>query len=213
MSRPTVWWWIRHAPVHGAEGRINGQRDVIWDISDAAALQALAAVLPRHAVAVISPLVRARQTLDALRGIVCGALPDPLVEPGFTEQGFGTWEGLSWAAMQAHDPQSYAAFWLDPTRNAAPGGESFARQMRRTADAIERLSAEHDGRDIVCVAHGGTIRSAVAHALSLTPEAAMAIVVDNLSLTRLTRVGGGILQLRGGAWRVEQVNAPCCPSR
>ena len=44
MSRPTVWWWIRHAPVHGAEGRINGQRDVIWDVSDAAALQALARV-------------------------------------------------------------------------------------------------------------------------------------------------------------------------
>ena len=42
MSPPTQgsatrWWWIRHAPVPGAEGRLNGQRDIDCDTSDAAA--------------------------------------------------------------------------------------------------------------------------------------------------------------------------------
>ena len=60
--------------------------------------------------------------------------------------------------------------------------------MRRTAAAIERLNSAFAGRDIVSVSHGGTIRAAVAHALRLTPEAAMAIVIDNLSLTRLSQV-------------------------
>lgn len=40
-------------------------------------------------------------------------------------------------------------------------------------------------RDIASVGHGGTIRAAVAHA-----EAAMAIIIDNLSLTRLAQVHG-----------------------
>lgn len=208
MSGPTVWWWIRHAPVPDAEGRIHGRRDVDCDVSDGAAFRLLAAALPRDAVTIISPLVRTRQTLEGLRRIAPGQFGEPLVEPGFIEQSFGTWEGLSWPAMEARDPAAYATFWQDPTRNAAPAGESFSQQMQRTADAIERLSSTYDGRDIVCVAHGGTIRAAVAHALGLTPEAAMAIVVDNLSLTRLARVQGGILQSRGGAWRVEQVNAP-----
>jgi alpha-ribazole phosphatase len=110
--------------------------------------------------------------------------------------------------MQARDPDTYLAFWEDPTRNAPPGGESFARQMQRTAAAIGRLTADHAGRDIVCISHGGTIRAAVAYALDLRPEAAMAVVVDNLSLTRMSWVSEGLLRGRGGAWLVQGVNLP-----
>ena len=54
--------------------------------------------------------------------------------------------------------------------------------MQRTAAAIERLGETLLGRDIVAVAHGGSIRAAVALALGLSPPQAMAIVIDNLSL-------------------------------
>ena len=192
MGRPSGWWWIRHAPVRGSEGRLNGQRDVDCDTSDEASLRVLAAMLPGDAVAIVSPLKRTRQTLAAIAA--AGArLPKPVVEPDFVEQSFGRWEGLSWAEMQARDAGVYADFWRNPTRNAPPDGESFAAQMRRTAAAIERLTAAFAGRDIVSVSHGGTIRAAVAHALGLTPEAAMAIVVDNLSLTRLSLVHDRLL--------------------
>ncbi len=75
--------------------------------------------------------------------------------------------------------------------------------MRETVD---RLSALHAGRDIVAVAHGGVIRAAVAIALALDAARAMAVRVDNLSLTRLDLVAGGILRGKGGAWRVAGVN-------
>jgi alpha-ribazole phosphatase len=208
MIRPTGWWWIRHAPVRGSEGRLNGQLDVDCDIRDDDSFRTLAAALPRDAISVVSPLKRTRQTFDAINAAGAG-LPEPVVEPDFTEQSFGRWEGLSWAEMQARDAEAYAAFWRNPTRNAPPGGESFEAQMRRTAAAIERLTAAFAGRDVICVSHGGTIRAAVAVALGLAPEAAMAIVVDNLSLTQLSLMHDRLLSPGRGAWLVHAVNAPC----
>ena len=210
MSDATHWWWIRHAPVPGGGTRIFGRRDVDCDVSDAAALRALAAVLPRAAVGIVSPLIRTRQTYDALAE-AGAALPQPIVEPDLAEQSFGLWEGLSWPEMEAVDPAIYSAFWADPTGNAPPEGESYAAMLERVAGAIAKISARHAGRDLVCVSHGGTIRAAVAAALSLAPETAMAIVIDNLTLTRISFVQGGLLRGRAGAWMIRGVNIPSRP--
>ncbi len=214
LGATTRWWWVRHAPVPGAPGRIFGQQDVACDVSDAAAFRGLAEILPDDGCWVLTPLSRTRQTMVTLGEAMVEAgrkpPPPPIVEPEFAEQHFGAWQGLTWAAMQDHDPVAHAAFWADPTHSAPPGGESFAALMIRTAAAIERLCQRWGGRDIVAIAHGGTIRAAVAHALGLAPPVAMAIVVDNLSLTRLTLVPGGVLSQGGGvAWRIESVNQSC----
>jgi alpha-ribazole phosphatase len=209
MTAPTRWWWVRHAPVPDAEGRINGRLDVDCDPSNTAAAGVLAALLPGDAVVIVSPLVRTRQTLGAIEAAGL-ARPEPLVEPDFIEQNFGAWQGFGWVELEARDPGTLNAFWEDPTRNAAPGGESFAAQISRVAAAIERLSARFAGSDIVCISHGGTIRAACAHALRLAPETAMAIVVDNFSVTRLDRLDAGLLRGAGGVWRVHCVNAPAC---
>lgn len=209
---PTCWWWIRHAPVPDAAGRLNGRLDVDCDVSDTARFAALASVLPADAVSVVSPLRRTRQTFEALRA--AGArLAEPLVEFDFAEQSFGRWEGLRWAEMQAREPDAYAAFWSDPVMNAPPDGESFIALMQRTAGAIEKLSNAFIGRHMISISHGGTIRAAVAHALALSPVSAMAIVVDNLTLTRLDRLAEGALHGTGRVWRVQSVNAPAEPAR
>jgi alpha-ribazole phosphatase len=216
LGATTRWWWVRHAPVPGAPGRIFGQQDVPCDVSDAAAFRGLAHMLPDDGCWVLTPLSRTRQTMTMLAAAMTEAgrapPPAPIIEPEFAEQHFGAWQGLTWPAMQAHDPAAYAAFWADPTGTAPPGGESFAALMLRTADAIKRLCQHYSGRDIVAIAHGGTIRAAIAYALGLEPPAAMAIVVDNLTLTRLTLVPGGVLSQGGGvAWRIEGVNQTCGP--
>ena len=209
MSRPTQWWWVRHAPVTALAGCIYGQMDVDCDTTDERAFSALAKTLPQDAVWLTTPLSRTRKTFEAIAAKVSWSdPPPPLVEPAFIEQNFGRWQGLTWDEMQAADPTAYADFWRDPTRSAPPDGESYVAQMGRTRAAIERLSAEHAGRDIVAISHGGTIRAAVAMALDLTPEAAMAVVVDNLSVTRLSHVEDGLLKDKGGAWLVRGVNIP-----
>jgi alpha-ribazole phosphatase len=55
------------------------------------------------------------------------------------------------------------------------------------------------------VAHGGTIRAALAHALALAPEAALAFTIDTLSLTRIDRIDG---PGRGHGWRIGAINLP-----
>ena len=74
--------------------------------------------------------------------------------------------------------------------------------MSRT---IEWLVAEHAGRDIIAVAHGGTIRAALALALDLAPEAALAFTIENCSVTRIDHIDGPGM---GHGWRVVTVNRP-----
>ena len=70
---------------------------------------------------------------------------------------------------------------------------------------MRRLNDEHAGRDIIAVTHGGTIRAALAEALDLDPERALAFTIDNLSLTRIDRFDGPEL---GHGWRVVTANQP-----
>lgn len=207
MSATTRWWWVRHAPVVDQGGRIYGQRDVACDTSDGAAFRALAAALPETDVWVTSHLRRTTDTVAAIAA--CGlAAPEPRIERDLAEQSFGDWQGKKWNQIEKEDQRAHQAFWSDPTRNAPPGGESFVELIGRAAAVIRRLTAEHAGADIVAVTHGGTIRAAVAEALGLDSGQAMAVRIDNLSLTRLDHIEGGILRGHGGVWRVVGINVP-----
>ena len=219
-SADVRWWWVRHAPVVDHGGKLYGQRDVPCDVSDALAFASLARALPEGAVWVTSHLSRARDTAAAI--VSAGraapapgcavpapgcAVPESIIEPDFAEQNFGDWAGLDWEEIAARDPALHARFWDDPVGLAPPGGESFAAVIARVGATVARLSGAHQG-DIVAVAHGGPIRAAIALALALDPARAMAVRIDNLSLTRLDLVAGGTLRGHGGAWRVVGVNRP-----
>ena len=96
-------------------------------------------------------------------------------------------------------------FWHAPAHEAPPCGESFLMVVERVSRAIRRLTEAYAGPDIIAVAHGGTIRAALGLALGLDPEAALAISIDNCSITRIDRVDGPGL---GHGWRVVTVNRP-----
>lgn len=200
LARETRWWWIRHAPVPNSV-RIYGQSDVDCDCSSAEVFAALARELPRDAVWLTSNLVRTRQTAAAILSAMEHAA-EPAAVPEFAEQHLGDWQGQVRAEFFARRPPSRHPFWFAPADERPPGGESFAEVCARVAPAIERLSAEHAGRNIVAVAHGGSIKAALGHALGLDADAVLAFVVDNCSLTRIERIGEG----RRGHWRVSAVN-------
>ncbi|MDG2270049.1 MAG: histidine phosphatase family protein, partial [Alphaproteobacteria bacterium] len=87
--------------------------------------------------------------------------------------------------------------------HAPPGGESFTDVLARVGPAMDRLTETLAGSDIVVVAHGGSIRAAVAHALEITPDRALAITIDNCSLTRIDHIDG---PGEGGNWSLGAVN-------
>lgn len=205
----TRWWLVRHAPVINPEGRIYGQGDIDVDVGDGAAFRALAAVLPRGAVWLATPLARTARTADAIREAWENGEPPPAqpVPVGdLVEQHFGAWQGLTHDELNARQPRAAQRFWSAPATERPPGGESFADMAGRVGAAILRLSAEHAGRDVVCVTHGGPIRAALRLALGVEAEAALRFRIDALSLTRLDAI------LEPGAaapaWRVDGVNLP-----
>jgi alpha-ribazole phosphatase len=204
MSVVTRWWWIRHAPVPDG-GCIYGQRDLACDCSDAEVFTALAGELPREAVWVTSNLKRTTQTAAAILAADASKFAGvaPHAVPELAEQHLGEWQGLERKGFYAARGVGTRTLWFAPADERAPGGESFADLVGRVAPAIERLTAEHRGRDIVAVTHGGTIRAALGLALGLDPQAALAFAADNCSLTRLDHLsaGGG-----AGLWRVVAVN-------
>lgn len=203
-SVTTRWWWIRHAPVVDDGGCIYGQRDLPADCSDARSFSALARELPERAVWIASHLCRTHQTAAAISRAGL-SVPPLVVETALAEQHFGEWQGQPRHEIYSrHMP--WPGFWISAADHRPPGGESFAEVTERVASAIERLNAVHAGRDIVAVAHGGTIRAALALALRLSPANALAFSVENLSLTRLDHIAPTGQSSATSAWRVVTVN-------
>ena len=207
----TRWWFVRHAPVVGAEHkRLSGQRDVPADVSDIASFERLAPKLPHGAHWITSHLSRSKQTAQALQDAGAEAV-NPKTDADFAEQAFGAWTNMTWADIGALPSEESEAFWAAPATTAPPASdddksESFASVCARVGVRMEEVLDEYAGQDIVCVAHAGSIRGAVAHALGLSAEQALALDVQNTSLTRLDHISSGLRTMRGGSWRVVALN-------
>jgi alpha-ribazole phosphatase len=207
MNTPALmrWWWVRHGPVAGPPGRILGQLDPGADlIGQEHRLAALKRILPQHAYWVSSSLKRARDTATAL------GTSEPAIEPGLNEQHFGCWQGLTHDEVARLHPTDWRRVWAAPEDEAPAGGESFSELIRRVADAVEGISATTDTEDVVAIAHAGPIRAALALALELRPERALAFVVDPLSVTRIERLISDAGEI---GYRVAHVNLdPALPA-
>jgi broad specificity phosphatase PhoE len=200
----TRWWLVRHAPVIGVNGRIYGQDDLEADCADETQFKLLAGTLPHDAVWLVTHLKRTHQTASAIFAArVAETVPAPIITSELAEQHFGDWQGLTYAELEARRDGAYHRFWHAPARERAPGGESFEDVIARVAAAMERITAEHVGRDIVAVVHGGTIRAALSVALGIDPERALGFAIDTCSVTRMDYLDGST---EGAAWRIVAVN-------
>jgi len=198
----TRWWWVRHAPVTGHDGRLYGCSDPPCDVSNRSAFATLSEWLPEDAVWVASHLQRARRTAEAILAWR-KTEPEVLVEPDLAEQNFGEWQGRSHAEVRRFAAPARHKFWYCRADYRPPGGETYHEVCARVAAAMARLSAAHAGRDIVAVSHGGPIRAALSMALGADPDLALSIKIDNLSVTAIAAAPG---KAAGGDWRVLTVN-------
>lgn len=212
----TRWFWIRHAPVRENRGCLYGRLDLNCDTSQPEAFLRLKHKLeqynPKQVESFITPLRRTGQSLDALKaklksntselGLIIDKTPE--IIPDFVEQNFGTLEGKSYRQLDDEAPKAMRAFWENPAGNTPPEGESFTTLCTRVGDKIMALTEKNIGKDLLVVAHGGTIRAAIALALSLTPAQALRLQINNNSLSLLQAYG--VPQDPDFSWGVSSIN-------
>jgi alpha-ribazole phosphatase len=200
----TRFLWVRHAPVREDGGRIYGQRDLSCDCSDGHVFLALARVLPRDAVWVASNLRRTHETARAIWAADRDKFEGMALHQvaALAEQNLGEWQGLNRAEFFKQRRLTPGSFWFAPADERAPGGESFADLVTRVRTVVAELIEAHRGKDVIAVAHGGTIRAAIVIALDLRPQAGLAFATDNCAITQLDFYEGD----DGQGWRVMSIN-------
>ncbi len=206
--QPTRILAIRHGETTwNVAARIQGHLDI--PLNDIGHWQGrrLGAALALEPVAAVysSDLSRAWETAR----YVAQATGAPLApEPALRERGFGSFEGRTFAEVEAEAPE-HARRWRQRDPQFAPpgGGESLDQLYARVVSAAERLAASHPGELIALVGHGGVMDALYRAATRLELQAPRTWHLGNAAINRLlwteqgfTLVGwGDVAHLEGGA--------------
>jgi broad specificity phosphatase PhoE len=170
-----ILYYVRHGETDfNVEGRLQGRLDI--DLNAHGRQQAAECGQLLHDLFardgrkaadfdyVASPLKRARETMEILRGTL-GL--DPLsyaTDDRLMEISYGAWEGLTLQEIDARSPGTLAERERDKWDFAPPGGESYRDLTKRIAEWYAGLT-----RDTAVAAHGGGVRALMA-LFNLVPE-------------------------------------------
>ena len=113
---------------------------------------------------VSSPLNRARETMEIVRGTLSLDPQAYATDKRLMEISYGAWEGLTLSEVEAHEPGVLARRDREKWNFAPPGGESYRDVAKRVADWYASVT-----RDTVVVAHGGVARVLMAN-FHILPE-------------------------------------------
>jgi len=176
---------IRHGETAwNVDTRLQGHLDVA--LNDVGLWQAsqLAHALADEALAAIytSDLRRACQTAQAIAAVAGCPLTTHL---GLRERGFGQFEGCTYAEIEATWPDLSLQWRKREPHWAPPGGESLATMRERILQTVNTLAAQHQGCQIVLVAHGGVMDILYRLATGQTLQAPRAWQLGNAAINRL----------------------------
>ena len=167
---------VRHGQTAvNAEGRLQGRIDApLTDLGHQQAAACGAAVGGTGRV-VSSPLLRARQTAEAI------APGREEVDDRWVELDYGEWDG---AVLRTMDQALWDRWRADPGF-APPGGESLVALAARVREACEALVDEARESDVVVVSHVSPIKAAVAWALGVGPETSWRMFLGVAAICRI----------------------------
>ncbi|HEV2503257.1 MAG TPA: histidine phosphatase family protein [Mesorhizobium sp.] len=132
-----------------------------------------------------SPVLRARQTAEAL-GLQAADVP------ALKDQDFGAWSGRAFEDVQRAQPDVASAWLVDPGATP-PDGENFRSIAARVAALFDEQVAEPG--HTIAVTHPAVIRAAILHVLKAPLNGFQFIDVEPLSIADF-RSDGTRWQLR-----------------
>ena len=179
-----ILYYVRHGLTDwNSEGRLQGQRDVALNAigrTQAATcgdilrdLIACGGRAPADLAYVSSPLLRARDTMEIMRGVLDLDRLGYVTEPRLAEIAFGDWEGLTYREILQRDSDIVATREGNKWLFRPPGGETYEEVAQRVGAWYASLD-----RDAVVCAHGGTARALVALLAVAPPEEAAHHPID-----------------------------------
>ncbi|MCA9949839.1 MAG: alpha-ribazole phosphatase [Anaerolineales bacterium] len=186
---------VRHGETDfNAHHRFQGQMDIPLNASGRCQASALAKKLANETIDVVvaSDLRRASETAE----IVMADRDIEIVEDGrLRELNFGAWEGMTYAEIQASDPQALSTWEGDLMYIAPPGGETVSQFSSRVRSVLRAIQAKYTGKTILIVAHGGVLQLLLCTLLGLSAERFWQFRLQNASLSEVTlHQAGAIIQ-------------------
>ena len=181
MSRVLV--LVRHGQcAANRHGLLLGRADPPLCDAGREQAEALARALPVPARLISSPLLRARQTADALAA-ASGAVVE--VDPRWVEMDYGELDGCPASALDAAGWRA----WRDDPAHVPAGGESLADVGTRVRAACRELAGAAADGEVVVVSHVSPIKAAVAWALGVGDEVAWRMWVADAAVCRIDTTG------------------------
>jgi broad specificity phosphatase PhoE len=144
--------------------------------------EALARALPAPSRLISSPLVRARETADAI-ATASGTVVE--VDPRWVEMDYGALDGRPASALDADGWRT----WRDDPAHVPAGGESLAAVGGRVRTACRELAGAAADDHVVVVSHVSPIKAAIAWALGVGDEVAWRMWVADAAVCRIDTAG------------------------
>ena len=190
---------VRHGETAwNVDTRIQGHLDIPLNATGLWQARQLGDALAGEAISTIytSDLLRARRTAQAVADATGAALVD---EPGLRERAFGSFQGRTFAEVEAEHPEQ-ARRWRQRDPDYAPdGGESLRVLRERVVDTTHRLAARHPGELVLLVTHGGVLDVLYRAATRQDIQAPRTWQLGNAAINRLLWTHGHGLSLVGWA--------------
>lgn len=182
---------IRHGETDwNTTGRIQGQLDIGLNQVGRWQARCLTAALADENISAIyaSDLARA---IETAQGVVEASGCPITTDPGLRERAFGSFEGLSYAQIEAQWPEAAQRWRRRDPDFGAPGGETLAAFYARSVATARRLAALHPGQTIVLVSHGGVMDCLYRSATHVALDAPRSWQLGNAAINRLLHTPQG----------------------
>lgn len=160
----------RHGQTHwNLEGRSQGHLDS--DLTDLGIQQAkwLGKRLQDIDIDVIfsSSSTRTIQTSENIRG---DRDIEIIPSDNLREINMGAWQGLLYDEVKSNYPDDYKNFWYTPHLYKPSIGETFNELIERASKELESIIEEYNGKNVLVVTHGVTLKALVAYFENKTLE-------------------------------------------
>lgn len=188
---------VRHGETDwNAQRRLQGHTDIDLNTKGQAQAKQMALALKninlQFDVLYTSDLQRAAKTAQAIEALF---KTSAISNASLRERHLGALQGLTTDEAPLHEPDLWASHLSRNINENLRDGESILQFANRIQSALEQIRAQHSGKTILLVSHGGSLDMMYRIASNQALDAEKAVAVPNASLNWISH--------DGLAWKVD----------